>query len=240
MRIPFSIALAAVAVSAIAFGQFGKQDGPYQVGYAANLNVGDSTINLTNDGNGNPIMTMFARVGPVAVGSGTSRRPKFRPRTAPGFIGNGPNLCVNTYVFDPQEEEIGCCSCLVTPNGLNSLSVQSDLISNNLTPAIPASVVIKLLGSTPGTDPNGNLTLCNPATVNNTNLVYGMMAWGSTLEPNGSPGNYGVTNVPFLSGTLSQGELDALTDVCTFIQANGSGFGICKSCRLGALGGAKQ
>ena len=60
---------------------------------------------------------------------------------------------MNTYVFDPQEEEIGCCYCLVTPNGLKSLSAQSDLISNNLTPAVPTSIVIKIWSPTlAGTD----------------------------------------------------------------------------------------
>ena len=47
-------------------------------------------------------------------------------------------------------------------------------------------------------------------------------------------------NVPFLNGTLSSSEYDGMTSLCNFIQANGTGFGICKSCRLGALGGAKQ
>ena len=51
------------------------------------------------------------------------------------------NICVNVYTFDPAEEEIACCACLVTPNGLNSLSAVSDLTSNPLTPAIPTSIV---------------------------------------------------------------------------------------------------
>src|SRR6202795_1234023 len=103
------------------------QDGHFQIGYAANLNIGDSVVNFSNDGfNGG------------VSGAGTSG-----------------NICVNTYVFDPQEEEIGCCSCLVTPNGLNSLSAKSDLISNNLTPAVPTSIVIKLIASLPGTDKTG-------------------------------------------------------------------------------------
>jgi hypothetical protein len=39
---------------------------------------------------------------------------------------------------------------------------------------------------------------------------------------------------------LSASELLKLTSFCNFIQANGSGFGICKSCRFGALGGQQQ
>jgi hypothetical protein len=35
-------------------------------------------------------------------------------------------------------------------------------------------------------------------------------------------------------------ELTKLTTYCGFIQANGSGYGICKSCREGAAGAARQ
>jgi hypothetical protein len=186
-----------------------QQDGPYQIGYAANLNIGDSVVNLSNDG---------------AQG---------------GFSQGAPgNLCVNVYTFDAQEEEIACCSCLVTPNGLNSLSVRSDLISNTLTTAIPNSIVVKLVSSTPATDTTGSLTVCNPATVAGT--AGGMLAWGATLEPAASVGTYGVVNVPFINGTLSASEQGDLSTVCGFIQSQGSNFGICNSCGIGALGGRKK
>ena len=224
----FSLVLATLAISTVAFGQaFAGNDGPFQIGYAANLNIGDSVVNLSNDGfNGG------------VFGAGA---------TLPG------NICVNTYVFDPQEEEIGCCSCLVTPNGLNSLSAKSDLISNNLTPAVPTSIIIKLVASRPAAATGGALTVCNPATVGSTAALvteFGMLAWGSTLEPASTPATYNAVNVNFLNGTLSAAsllvpptagsELAGMTALCNFIQSNGTGFGICKSCRLGALGGAKQ
>jgi hypothetical protein len=127
---------------------------------------------------------------------------------------------------------------------LNSLSATKDLISHTLTPAIPTSIVIKLVSSVPGTDPTGNLTVCNPATVNASILAEGLVAWGSTLEPDLTPGTYEVVQAPFLQGNLNTGnlnpELTALTTVCAFIQTNGSGYGICNSCRTGALRGAKN
>jgi hypothetical protein len=252
-----SLVVCTLVFSTVAFAQ----DGFFQIGYAANLSIGDSVVNISNDG------TSIGVFG--AVLSNTAG-----------------NLCVNTYVFDPQEEEIGCCSCLVTPNGLNSLSVKSDLISNNLTPAVPTSVVIKLVSSIPApatAAAGAPLTVCNPATVNAANtaavvpgtffstigVAGGMVAWGTTLEPNSTPGTYNAVNVPFLNGAFSGtppilicapgacgviapgtgslanppdpgSELAGLTQLCNFIQANGTGFGICKSCRLGALGGAKQ
>ena len=196
----------------------------YQVGYAANLNIGDSVVNLTNSG------------------------------TQGGSFGAGTtgNICVNVYAFDPQEEEIACCACLVTPNGLNSLSAQQDLISNTLTPARPTSITVTLIASQPGVDPTGGFTICNPASVTPTgaaipfvpagtgSLAAGLGAWGTTLEPSGSAGTYNAVPVPFLNGGLSTTQLSGLTTLCNFTQANGTGYGICKSCRLGALGGAKQ
>ncbi|MGD1090698.1 MAG: hypothetical protein ABSB35_01770 [Bryobacteraceae bacterium] len=200
----------------------------YQIGYAANLNIGDSVVNISNDGSNG------------------------------GFAGAGTtgNICVNVYVMDPQEEEIACCSCLVTPDGLYSLSAKSDLIGNSLTPAVPTSITINFIASTPGTDPTGNLTICNPATAASTVALAGtggLLAWGATLEPSSTPGTYGPVNVPFINGTLSNttpsslnippdpgSELAALTSTCQFIQSNGTGFGICNSCRTGALGGSKK
>ncbi|MBY0506027.1 MAG: hypothetical protein K2X03_19075 [Bryobacteraceae bacterium] len=41
------------------------------------------------------------------------------------------------------------CSCPITPNGLVSLSAQRDLVSNTLTPAVPTSLVVKLLATVP-------------------------------------------------------------------------------------------
>ena len=231
MHKQLTLIFATVALSTAAFAQ----DGFYQIGYAANLNQGDSVLNLSNDG--------------------------FQG----GFINATPfktegNICVNVYTFDPQEEEIACCACLVTPNGLNSLSAVSDLTSNPLTPAIPTSIVVKLLSSEPGIAA-GAFTVCNPSLVGGgtaTNPYYpgpalpaldtnvgfivpfGMLAWGTTLEPASSPATFSPVSVKYLNGTLSPSELSSLVSTCSFIQGDGTGFGICKSCRTGALAGSKK
>jgi len=170
----------------------------FQVNYAANLQAGDSFINISNTGS------------------------------------SGGNLCANVYVFDPSEEMVSCCSCLITPNALQSLSVQGDLISNTLSPSTPQSVAIKILASSAGTN-------CNPSSLTLQTLEPGLRAWGTRLHalPT-NPVNYGVTETGFLSGGLSPAELMHLTSFCGFVNANGSGFGICKSCRTGGLGGAKH
>ena len=232
-----SVLLATLASATMVFGQF-SFDQPYQIGYAANLNVGDSVVNMTNSG----VQGGFAS------------------------LSSHGNICVNVYTFDPQEEEIACCSCVVTPNALVSLSVRNDLISNLLTPSVPNSVVIKLVSSEPGLDPTKRYTLCNPSTVGGTNplfanvpydspgdpgpgsLTIGLRAWGSTLEPAAggayAPVGVGFLTAEFLTNTTMGGafteELTQLASTCQFIQANGSGYGTCKTCRLGALSGSRN
>jgi len=187
-------------------------DDCFQVKYASNLNIGDSVVDITNTGT----------------------------LTDPGALTQSGNMCVNVYTFDPSEEMISCCSCLVTPNGLNSLSVRADLISNTLTLGSPTSVIIKLIGSIPlGRGPNNTGGTCNPSSPLPGNLAPGTKAWGTTLHalPT-TPVTYGLTETEFEKSLLSVAELTKLSTFCGFIQANGSGFGICKSCRTGGLGGS--
>jgi hypothetical protein len=194
----FILAVATVAFSTVAFAQ--ATDTPFQIRYAANLNIGDAYVDITN-------------TGASSVG------------------GNTGNICANLYTFDPAEELISCCTCSVTPNGLQSLSVLKSLISNPLTPAIPTSVVIKMLGS---------IGPCNASTVGTgTNLLTtGLLAWGTTLHLNSSTAapSYFGSETAFSNGTLSAAELVHITSTCGFIQSNGSGFGICKGCAAGGLG----
>ena len=55
---------------------------------------------------------------------------------------SGGSICVNVYAFAPDEQEISCCTCPITANGLQSLDVDLDLISNTLTPAVPNSITV--------------------------------------------------------------------------------------------------
>src|SRR6266478_4856947 len=168
--------------SVAAFAQAG--DGPFKVRYASNLAIGDSFINATNTG-----------------ASSTVALP----------IQNG-NICMNVYAFSPDEQLISCCSCLITPNGLVSLSAVNDLISNTLTPVHPTSIVIKLLGSNP------NAGVCSAALVG-VNGVFlptqGMAAWGTTIHalpvtPGTPATTYGVVETAFTPATLSAAELARL------------------------------
>jgi hypothetical protein len=67
-----------------------------------------------------------------------------------------------------------------------------------------------------------------------------MLAWGTTVHAAVAAGTFAVTETAFSPATLSAGELNRITQLCTFILANGSGFGVCGSCRLGGLGAANR
>ena len=199
MQLRIQLALASLAFATVAFAQNPiTADSPFQVKYAANLNVGDSAINITNTG------------------------------------ATGGNICVNVYTFSPDEQEVSCCSCTVTPNALVSLSAKADLISNTLTPAVPNSIVVKLLATSGGA--------CNASTAGSggSAISTGLAAWGTTLHATPVTGAYAVTETAFTPATLSAFELARITSLCGFIQSNGSGFGICRSCRLGGQGAVAQ
>jgi hypothetical protein len=213
---------------------------PFHISYSSNLSFADSAVNISNTG------ANASALNPVTQAL------------------NG-NLCVNVYTFSPDEQMVACCSCHVTPNALWWLSARSDLVSNTLTPSAPTSVVIKLVatlagpggGSGPGSTTGPT---CNPATVvplgpagTANSLALGLTAWsitthglgpsavlppGGTIPPAGTA--LALTEIESTRGTLSAAELTRLTTLCGFLQANGSGFGICKSCRFGGLGPVQQ
>jgi hypothetical protein len=155
--------------------------------------------------------------------------------TNTGLSQTGQNICVNVYTFNAAEAMIACCSCLVTPNALVSLSARNDLVNNTLVPAFPSSIMVNLIPTVVGPG-----STCNPASVTTASITYGLSAWKTTLHASPGTSGYQVTERPMTEAALSQVELSSLAQTCLFIEANGSGFGVCKSCRVGGLGSAKQ
>ena len=214
-----------LATAALAFSQQITVDGPFQVRYASNLvNGGDAVINITN-------------TGAAATGAVVNQVPNAQNNI------NG-SICVNIYTFSADEQEVACCSCLVTPNALWSASVKTALLNSTLTPSFPNEVVIKLISSHP-TGSNGDK--CNPATVSQSNLTdagpatlaNGLLAWGTSLHAVGA--TFHMAETPFLPATLSTAELQRDVQECQFIQILGSGqFGICKGCTNAGLGANAQ
>ncbi len=215
-KVPLIFA-AGMLVAATAQGQDDDPPFPLEFGMLAwgtTLHSADPVINLVNPG---------------SIGA---------PLNGPGFGTPSGNICANIYAFSPDEQLISCCSCLITPNGLASLSVTTDLLANTLTGIRPNSVVVKLIATTAGTGGTG--TSCtNSAALAGTPAFKitntGLVAWGVGIHVAPVAGTFAITEVPFGKATLSKAERDSVTNRCTNIIGNGSTFGICRSCRVGGL-----
>lgn len=210
LRLVVQSFLAALTLMTVAVAQNAPVDGSFQVRYAANLTA---TQIVTYPQGG---------MGAVAIGDSIIN-----------FTNTGANnagdICVNSYVFAPDEQLVACCSCKVTRNALYSAGVRRDLLFQTLTPAIENSVVIKLLATAA---PAGN---CNPASPGVP--VQGMAAWGTTFHySNLNQGTLYGSETPFANSSLSNAELNVMTSFCGFIQSNGSGYGICKVCQGNSTG----
>ena len=145
------------------------------------------------------------------------------------------NICVNVYAFSPDEQLISCCSCLVTPNGLASLSLIKDVVNNTLTGIRPDAVVVKLVNT--GAGPAFSGTACTNSAAMAGGPAFpiasGLAAYGTTVHQNTT--GLAVTETPYLRSVLSPAELLSITGRCTQIIGNGSTYGICASCRPGGL-----
>ena len=180
----------------------------FLVRYAANLNIGESYIDITNTGAN----------GASLLGPGD------------GFAAG--NICVNVYAFDPGEELIACCSCLVTPDQTVTLGVNRDLTVKPLTGAVPTSVTVKLLSTLAGGDGTGTSCTNSAGAVTSATLANGMAAWGTTLYLDASgAADYATPQTASMGATLSANELASIGGRCAafWATAAASAFAPCRA-----------
>lgn len=125
---------------------------------------------------------------------------------------SGGNLCVDIFIFDPNQEMSACCSCSVTPNGLLTLSVDT-LISNPLTGKTLTSGTISIVSSKNSC--GGAPEVVTPAA--------GIKGWATHIQNS----KFTVTEEEFVDSTFSSAQLGLLQTDCTAIVNVGSGSGIC-------------
>lgn len=254
MKLRILGALAALLLPTFAFAE---TEGGYLVRYFSNVTVSnDTVVNMTDTGSTNGIavpINVPAATITVPISGGAPITVTLQPETF-NFTSNG-NICANVYVIDPFEEEINCCYCFLTPDGLYSFSTFNELLYNSTQnpfafPSAPASGVIKIVASLPvtitpsvlgtSTISAGTSTSCNPGSVGTTQVVprqgggwtlgqpplaTGLLAWAR--------GNGAETG--FANGDLNTNELNHLVQLCNFNQTNGTGPGVCKNCNTGGL-----
>jgi hypothetical protein len=131
----------------------------------------------------------------------------------------GGNLWASYYVFDDSQELQECCSCFVSPDGINSEDVNYNLLSNVLTGKATTKGVIKIISSSVG-----------DATANKP--TAGLHGFATHIQvanpgPNGGSGAYFVTEAPLADANLASGEETMLELLCKFEIILGSGRGTC-------------
>jgi hypothetical protein len=113
----------------------------------------------------------------------------------------GTNLYALIYVFDDSEELQECCSCVVTPDGLLSESVNKNLTANPLTGIKPTRGVIKVITS----------EVCGP--------TLGVVARGlhaSATHVQKLNSGFALTEDPFADSNLSGSEELLLYQLCYY------------------------
>jgi hypothetical protein len=138
--------------------------------------------------------------------------------TDPGTAGG--NICAYFAVFDPNQEMSECCGCLLTPDGLRTLSVNVDLTGNPLTGVTLTTGVIKMVSVAPS--PGNTCPL--PTQVKGTPaLEPAIRAWATHIQN----ANFAITETASQDATLSTAEEGRLAAECYAIVLDGSGKGIC-------------
>jgi hypothetical protein len=225
-------------MSAAAFAQSSQvtnvEIGNYMVGYYTGANQGlpDAQMHIINPGS--------------SGGFGASDE-------SPSATPQGGDLCANIYVFTPDEQMIACCSCKVSPNGMQSFSLSTDLTANPLTSILPHAGAIKVVAS-PGGGHSGNLgeppdgpsadfttgNACDAGSwypsfssgydefTREGGRVPQLQTWITHVRTLGAPfgASHSVTEIPFQGARLSHSEYQKLVTQCFAIEAAAGHGGI--------------
>jgi hypothetical protein len=131
------------------------------------------------------------------------------PGTAPA------DVCADIFVFDPEQELSECCSCLLTPDGLRTLSVNTDLTKNPLTGVTLNTGAIKIVSAKLS---DGKCPL--PVIINSTPALR---AWVTHIQDS----SFAITEDAAQDAIFSSGEVGRLVSECQGVNIVGSGSGVC-------------
>jgi hypothetical protein len=154
----------------------------------------------------------FANANTAGAPDGTARL------TNPGTPGG--NVCAYITVFDSNQEMSECCGCLLTPDGLATLSVNTDLTSNPLTGVTLSTGAIKIFSVAPV---NNTCPLPGTSRAAQPFESGGVRAWVTHIQNS----NFSETETGSQDATLSDAESFRVYNECAAIVLDGSGHGVC-------------
>jgi hypothetical protein len=122
----------------------------------------------------------------------------------------GANMYAGIYVFDDSQELQECGYCWITPDGLLSEDVKTQLTNNTLTSKIPARGVIKVISF----NSDGVATA-------------GLRGWATHIQrASATSGAYATTEAAFADSNLTSTEESTLELLCYYeVVELGSGQG---------------
>jgi len=130
----------------------------------------------------------------------------------------GEGLYAFIFVFDDSQELQECGACWITPDGLLSEDVKTELTSNTLTGRVPSRGVIKVISYAVYC---AGITASDPP-------APGLRAFATHIQSSNNT-NKGATNstteTPFADSNLTAGEFDQLVNLCEYALDLGSGQG---------------
>jgi hypothetical protein len=125
----------------------------------------------------------------------------------------GGTLWADIYVFDDSQELQACGSCPITPDGILSEDVKTELTNNPVTGRIPTRGVIKVIS-----DSEGNANSPYP--------VVGLRGWATHIQrATPTSGAFATTETAVADSNLSGGEESLLGNLCYYAGLLGSGQG---------------
>jgi len=185
-------------------------------GLVTGLQVGSAVIKVTLDGVQSSATLTVQPLFVVGYFDATSGGDTTVRITNPAITGQ--DLCAMVYVFDQDQQLSECCGCIVSQNGLQTLSLNQNLLSNPLTGVPSKSGTIMVVPA----DYASNLS-CNASNMTPTGA---QIAWSTHLQKSNA-GQAVSTEDTFSSSPLNSTLSSSLQAQCSFIQTLGGGQGVC-------------
>lgn len=132
----------------------------------------------------------------------------------------GASLWASFYVLDDNEEMQECCSCEVTPDGLTSESVNSNLTANSLTRFVNQRGAIKVISS--------SVAAGGPTNFTNT-PVAGLRVWSTHIQRRApGVGGFHISETLAADSNLGPSEKTMVETLCFYINLlAGGNQGVC-------------